>query len=183
MVCHSLLQLFPSPFLPVICWRPSYGGPLKIMATSSERSHRHCYTQCPQACSRLLPTHTSARDSWTLMGESGSVSCGVTPPFFWVLVRTSLCLCPPRVYFPTLYKFWQLYGGVNGDLLQEGLCHTQVCCTQSPCPCGRPLLTRTSTGDTQTQFCLSLCGFSGSSCTQGLFEPSERLWRKWGLIL
>ena len=23
---------------------------------------------------------------------------------------------------------------VNGDLLQEGLCHTQVCCTQSPCP-------------------------------------------------
>jgi len=33
---------------------------------------------------------------------------------------------------------------VNGDLLQEGLCHTQVYCTQSPCPCGSPLLTRTS---------------------------------------
>ena len=29
------------------------------------------------------------------------------------------------------YKFWQLYGGVNGDLLQKGLCHTQVCCTQN----------------------------------------------------
>ena len=28
----------------------------------------------------------------------------------------------------------QLYGGVNGDLLQEGLCHTQVCCTQTPAP-------------------------------------------------
>ena len=41
------------------------------------------------------------------------------------------------------------YGGVNGDLLQESLCYTQVCCTQSPCPCSRPLLTRTSTGDTQ----------------------------------
>ena len=26
-----------------------------------------------------------------------------------------------------LCKFWQLYGGVNGDLLQEGLCHTKVC--------------------------------------------------------
>ena len=51
-----------------------------------------------------------------------------------------------------------LYGGTNGDLLQKGLCHTQVCCTQSPCPCGRPLLTRTSTGDTQTQFWLSPCG-------------------------
>ena len=33
----------------------------------------------------------------------------------------------------------QLSGGINGDLLQEGLCHTQDCCTQSPC--GRALLT------------------------------------------
>ena len=80
--------------------------------------------------------------------------------------------------FPVL---WQLYGGVNGDLLQEGLCHTQVCCTQSPC-C-RPLLTCTFAGDTQTQFWLSLCGFSGSLCTQGLFEPTEHLWWVWGLIL
>ena len=47
------------------------------------------------------------------------------------------------------------YGGVNGDLLQEGLCRTQVCSTQSPC--SRPLLTPTSTGDIQTQFWLSLC--------------------------
>ena len=44
----------------------------------------------------------------------------------------------------------------NGDILQQGLSHTQVCCTQSPW--GRPLLTRTSTGDTQTQFWLGLCG-------------------------
>ena len=71
----------------------------------------------------------------------------------------------------------------NGDLLQEGLCHTQVCCTQSPCPCGSPLLAHTSTVDTQTQFCLSLCGVFGSWCAQGLFEPSEHLWQEWGLIL
>ena len=36
---------------------------------------------------------------------------------------------------------------------------------------------------TQTQFCLSLCGVSGSLCTQGLFEPSEHLWLVWDLIL
>ena len=35
---------------------------------------------------------------------------------------------------PVLCKFWQLYGGVNGNLLQEGLCHTQVRGTQSPFP-------------------------------------------------
>ena len=102
-------------------------------------------------------------------------------------MHTSFCLCPPRVYFPVLCKFWQLYDGVTGDLLQEGLCHTQVCCTQSPCPCGSPLLTRTSTGDAQTQFCLSLCEdlceVPGSWCTQSLYEPSEHLWQEWGLIL
>ena len=79
---------------------------------------------------------------------------------------------------------WWLYGGVNGDLLQEGLCHTQVCCTQSPCPCGRPLLTLTSAGDTQT-----LKGRSGSISVESpgtnkvLFESSEHLWWVWCLIL
>ena len=52
----------------------------------------HCCTQCPQTCSRPLLTHTFARDSWTLMGKSGSVSCGVTAPFSWVLVSTRFCL-------------------------------------------------------------------------------------------
>ena len=41
----------------------------------------------------------------------------------------------------------QLYDGVNGDLLQQGLCH-RLCdpggCTQSPYPCSRPLLTHIS---------------------------------------
>ena len=107
------------------------------------------------------------------------VSCGVTVPFSWVLVHKVL-LCPPRVYFPVLCKFCQLYGGVNGDLLQEDFCHTH---TQSPCPCSRPLPTRTSTRDAQTQFCLCLCVVPGSWCAQGLFEPSEHLWWEWGLIL
>ena len=62
-------------------------------------------------------------------------------------------------------------------------CRTQVYCTQSPCPCSSPLLTCTSSGDTPTQFCLILCGVSGSWCTQGMFEPSEHLWQVWGLIL
>ena len=80
---------------------------------------------------------------------------------------------------PVLCKFWQLHGGVNGDLLQEGLCHTQVCCTQSPCPLSSPLLTCTSSGDTQTQFCLSLWVLVHTS----MFEPSEYLWKVWGLML
>ena len=123
---------------------------------------------------------------WRLLdttGKSGSVSCGDTAPFSLALVHTRFCLCPPRIYFPVLCKFLQLYGRVNGDLLQEGLCHNEGCCTQSPSSRGSPLLTRTSTGDAQAQLCLSLCGVPGSWCTRGLFEPSEHLWGKWGLIL
>ena len=133
---------------------------MKIMASKGHYQKAPCLhssTQCLQPCSRPPPTHISAKDSWTLTSKSGSVSCGVTAPFSWVLVHTRLCLCPLRVCFPVLCKFWWLYGGVNGNLLQEGLCHAQVCCTQSPCPCGRPLLTCTSAGDTQT-----LKGRSGS---------------------
>ena len=112
-----------------------------------------------------------AGDSWTLSGKSGSFSCGVTTPFSWVLVHTVLCLCLPRVYFPVLFKFFCLNVGVSGDLLQEGLYHTQGCCAQSPSPCGSPLLTHPSTEGTQTQFCLSLCWVPGSSCTQICLSP------------
>ena len=63
---------------------------------------------------------------------------------------------------------------------------TQVCCAQSPCPCSRLLLTCTSTGDTQTLKGRSVSvsvGSLGPGAHQVLFEPSEHLWRVWGLIL
>ena len=180
-------------FVPSKCLFPqscvrSGSSMMGLMVTFSKRAyalcHTHidctqtpcpCCTQCSEPCSRPLRTHTSTRDSWTLTGKSGSVSCGITAPFSWVLVCTRFCLCQPRVCFPFLYKFWLLYGGVNGDLLQEGLCHNQDCCTQRPCPCSRPPPTCTSTGDAQTQFCLCLCGVPGSWGAQGWFEPSECL--------
>ena len=65
---------------------------------------------------------------------------------------TRFCLCPTRIYFPVLCKFWQFYGGVTGNLLQKGLCHIHVCYTQSPCPCSSPLPTCTSTGDYLGEF-------------------------------
>ena len=123
--------------------RPNYGGGNEDNGNLLQKVPcTCCCTQCPQPCSRPPLTHASTRDSWTLTSKSGSVACGVTAPFSWVLVCTSFCLCPPRVCFPVLCKFWWLYGGVNGNLLQESLCHTQAYCTQIPCPCGSPLLTR-----------------------------------------
>ena len=139
----------------------------------------YCYAQCPQPCIRPPPTHTSAEDSSTLPSKSGSVLWGHCSFLLGPGAHKVLSV-PSKSLFPVLCKFWQLYGGVNGDLLQEGICHTQGCCTQSPCH--SLLLTGTST-DAQTRFCLSLCGFPGFWCAQGLFEPSEHLWWEWGLIL
>ena len=108
--------------LPLIYLGPNCGGGNEDNGDLlQEAPCMHCYTQCPQPCSRPPPTYISTGDSWTLTSKSGSVSYGVTAPFFWVLVHTRFCLCPPTVCFPILCKFWQLYGGVNGDLLQEGL--------------------------------------------------------------
>ena len=109
------------------------------------------------------------------MGKSWSISCGVTVPFPGSSCAQAFVCALQESVSAVLCKFWRLYGGVNGDLLQESLCHTQVCCTQSPCPCGRPLPTCTSAEDTQTQFWLSLCGVSGSWCIQVLFEPIKSL--------
>ena len=63
---------------------------------------------------------------------------------------------------------------------------SQVCCSQSPCPWSRSLLTHVLAGDTQI-----LKGRSGSVSVgplgpgvhKALFEPSKHLWCIWGLIL
>ena len=63
---------------------------------------------------------------------------------------------------------------------------SQVCCSQSPCPCSRPQLIRASTGDTQTLKCRSGSSFVGPlgpGVHKVLFESSERLWWVWGLVL
>ena len=154
---------------------------MKKMATSFKRSHA-----CTAKLSAPNPAAGHHRPT-PLPGTPGHsreslvqspVGSLLLSPGSWC-AQGSLCAL---LESPVLCKFWQLYGGVNVDLLQEGLCHTQVCCTQSPCPCGSPLLTRTSSGDTQTQLWLGH-GVSGSWCAQGMFEPSEHLWWVWGLIL
>ena len=191
---------------------------MSVMGTFFERTYASMSPLFPRLLYSVpLMTHTSTGDFWKLTGKSGSVSCGVTAPFSWVLMHTSFCLCPPRVCFPILWKFynqilltfrakfpggfsvplpdprvgksvvcprsfstvqellwyscspvcrsssWWVYGGANGDLLQDDLCHTsQVYGSQSSSPCDKSLLTCASAGDTQT-----LKGRSGSVSSGG----------------
>ena len=83
------------------------------------------------------PLETSGH-SETSLGQS-LVASLLLSPGSWC-AQVSVCALQESIS-PILCKFWWLCDGVNGDLFQEGLCHTQVCCTQRPYPCGRPLLT------------------------------------------
>ena len=151
---------------------------IKIMVTSFKRSHA-----CTAALSapnpapghrQPMPPLETPGYSQASLGQSLVGSLLLSPGT--CCAQGFVCALQESVS-PVLCKFWRLDGGVNGDLLQEGLCHTQVCCTQSPCPCSRPLLTCTFAGDTQT-----LKGRSGSVSVMShgvhkvLFELSEHLW-------
>ena len=65
---------------------------------------------------------------------------------------------------------------LSGSVVGLTYCASQVCCSQSPCPCSRPLLICASAGDTQTfkgRSGLVSCGVPGSLCTQGF------VWALW----
>ena len=84
---------------------------------------------------------------------------------------------------PVLCKFWQLYCGVNGNLLQKGLCHTQVYCTQSPCPCSSPLLTCIPPQETLKHSSVSVSvGLLGPGAHKVCLSPLS-ISQVWGLIL
>ena len=111
MLSKSLIQysVFPPCYLT---WGQTMVEVMKMMAASFKGSHtRTAMLSAPDpAADHRQPM--PLRDSWTLMRKSGSVSCGVTAPFSWVLVHTRFCFYPPSVCSPVLCKFWWLYGGL-----------------------------------------------------------------------
>ena len=136
MLSKTLIQFsvdrwvcFPSLLFDL---RPNYGGgnednchllqkcPMQALLHRCQRPHR----------STLL---TSTGDSWTITDKSGKSLLGslLLSPGSWC-IQGFVCALQESVS-PVFCMFWHLYGGVNGNLLQEGLRHTQVCCTQSPC--------------------------------------------------
>ena len=169
MFCDQREAMFPPCYLT---WGQTMVEVIKIIETSSKMSHAYtaALNVLDLAAGHCQPTPLpeTPGHSWASLGQSLLGSQLLSPESWWA--QSFVCSLQESV-FPVLCMFWQLYGGVNGNLLQEVLCHTQVCWTQSPCPRGSPLLTCTSTGDTQTQFWLSFCGVSGSWCTRFVWVP------------
>ena len=113
----------------------------------------------------LQQATTNPRVHWRLLDTPGQVWGSLLWGHCSFLLgprEHKVLFVPPRVYFPVLYRFWQLCGGVNGDLLQEGLGHTLM----HP----EPLALRQATAAPYRRYrlphtvCLSLCGAPGSWC-------------------
>ena len=107
------LGSLPVGFWPEVTQQWSLPGLFVGLMADSGRAHAKEYfpelllpVPCPHG--ETQPPPASAGDPPTLAGWSGSVSYGVTAPSPWILMRTLLCVCPPRVeslFPPVLSKF------------------------------------------------------------------------------
>ena len=125
MLSKSLIQFSVDGCVPSLLFdlRPNCGGGNEGNGDLLQKVPcMHCYTQCLQPAEGHRPPtppldtpgHSQASLGQSLLGSLGS----------WYTLDLFV---PPRSLFPqSCFKFWQLSGGVNGDLLQEGLCHSQV---------------------------------------------------------
>ena len=109
MLSKSLIQflLMGRAVFPPCCliWDQTTVEVMKIMVTSFKRPQAHTAALSAQSCIRPLPTHSFTRNSWTLTGKFGSVSCGVPAPFSWVLVHRRFVCALLKSVSPVLCKF------------------------------------------------------------------------------
>ena len=118
-----------------LTWGQTMMEVMKIMAISFKKYHAHiAVLSAPDSATGHrwpTPLLETPGHSWASLDQS-LVESVLPSPGSWC--TQGFFFCPlQRSVSPILCKFWWIYGGVNGDLLKEGLCHTQVCCTQSPC--------------------------------------------------
>ena len=95
---------------------------MKIMVTFFKRSHAGpaALSACDPGAANGQPTPPPETPgfSWASLGQSFVGT--LLSPGSWC-TQGFVCALQESVS-PVLSKFWWLYGGVNGDILQEGLC-------------------------------------------------------------
>ena len=141
---------------------------MKIMVTSVKRSHAHTATlnapdPATDHCRLTPPGHSQASLGQSLVGSLllSPRSC---------CAQGFVCALQESVS-PVLCKSGGSMVRLMATSSKCGLCHTQVCCTQSPLPLR---LIHTSTGDTKTLKGRSDSVSMGSPAVHNvLFEPSS----------
>ena len=107
---------------------------MKIMETSFKTFHSGTATLSaldPTAGHHYpLPQPKIPGHSWARLGQS-LVGSLLLSPGSWCAQGF---VCALQESISQSCKLWQLCGGVNGDLLQKGLCHTQVAAPRAPVP-------------------------------------------------
>ena len=140
---------------------------MKIMATSFKRSHARTATlSAPNPAAghhQPTPPPETPGHSQASLGQS-LVGSLLFSPGSWC-TQGSVCAHQESISQSCVSSGSSVVGLMATSskrayaiLKSAAPSHTQVHCTQSPCPCSSPLLTHTSTENTQTQFCLSLYG-------------------------
>ena len=116
--------VFPPCCLP---WDQTMAEVMRIMATSSRRSQActAAFRAPDPAAGHRQPTPLleTPGHSWANLGQS-LVQTLLLSPGSWCMQGFVYTL--QGSVSPVLCKFWWLYGGDNGNLLQEGLCHPQA---------------------------------------------------------
>ena len=125
-----------------------------------------------------MPLPETLGYSWASLSQS-HVGSRLLSSGSWC-TQGSVCVLPESVS-PALCKLWQLCGGLMATSSNRA-----YAIPRSPAPEPLP---QQSTADLyfhrrqpNTVLSQSLWGL-GSWCGQGIFGPSEHLWRVWGLIL
>ena len=136
---------------------------MKIMVTSFKRSHAGtAILSAPSPAAGHhqpmppldIPGHSQASLSQCLVGHCSFVLGPGAHNFLFV---------PSKSLFPqSCVSVGNSMVGLTVTSSKRVYAIPRSAAPRAPAPCGRPLLTCTFAGDTQTQFWLSLCGVSGT---------------------
>ena len=159
--------MFPPCYLT---WGQTMVELMKIMATSFKSSPARTATLSPRSPPKQATTNPHV--CWTLLGESESVSCGVTAPFSWVLMHKVLFV-PSKSLFPQSSvssgsMVWFMATSSKRAYAISRTLHPESLPLRQATPESYLLRRHSNT--------VELFGVSGTWCAQGLFEPSEHFW-------
>ena len=158
--------MFP-PFC--LTWGQTMVEVTKIMVTSFKRSHACTAALCaPNPAAGYhwpMPPPETPGHSWASLGQSLVESLLLSPRSWGA--QGFVCAFQVSVS-PVLCKIWQLCGGVNGDLLQEGLCLPRLTAPTAPAPAAGHCCLHRRHSDTVL---VSRCGVSEPWCTQVCLSP------------
>ena len=153
MLSKSLIQFSVDEWSCVpsllFTWGHTMVEVMKIMVISFERSQVCTATLTASNHTADHPsTHASTGDSWTLTASLGQSLMGslFLSSRSWC-TQGSVCALQESLSRSCVLSDSSVMGLTATSYKRTY--YTQVCCAQSRCPCGSPLLTHTSTGDAQ----------------------------------